>query len=75
MALQEVDAGPGKSNQAEELFGPLGYEVVYERREGSYRGDPGIAVATRHPVRDRRVLELPHGRAVPALGLPARARD
>ena len=61
IALQEVDAGPGESNQAEELFGPLGYEVVYERREGSYRGDPGIAVATRSPVRDRRVLELPHG--------------
>ena len=61
IALQEVDAGPGESNQAEELFGPLGYEVVYERRDGDYRGDPGIAVATRHPVRDRRVLELPHG--------------
>jgi endonuclease/exonuclease/phosphatase family metal-dependent hydrolase len=61
IALQEVDAGPGESNQAAELFGPLGYEVVYERRDGDYRGDPGIAVATRHPVRDRRVLELPHG--------------
>jgi len=61
IALQEVAAGPGGSNQAEELFGPLGYEVVYERRDGEYRGDPGIAVATRHPVRDRRVLDLPHG--------------
>src|SRR3954447_7342990 len=61
IALQEVDAGPGASNQAEELFGPLGYEVVHERREGDYRGDPGIAVATRHPLRDRRGLELPHG--------------
>ena len=61
MALQEVGTGPGESNQAEELFGPLGYEVVFERRDGDYRGDPGIAVATRHPVRDRQVLELPHG--------------
>src|SRR3954453_3744318 len=61
IALQEVDAGPGEGNQAEELFGPLGYDVVYERREGSYRGDPGIAVATRHPVRDPRALRPPHG--------------
>ena len=53
IALQEVDTGPGESNQAEELFGPLGYDVVFERRDGDYRGDPGIAVATRHPVRDR----------------------
>lgn len=60
IALQEVDIGPGEGNQAEELFGPLGYEVVYQRRDGDYRGDPGIAVATRHPVRGRRVLELPH---------------
>src|SRR4051812_49943498 len=67
IALQEVDAGPGRSNQAEELFGPLGYDVVYERREGSYRGDPGIAVATRHPVRDRRGLELPPGGGCVAL--------
>ncbi|WP_448625113.1 endonuclease/exonuclease/phosphatase family protein [Geodermatophilus sp. URMC 64] len=61
IALQEVDSGPGSGNQAEELFAPLGYEVVYERRDGEYRGDPGIAVATRHPVRGRRVIELPHG--------------
>jgi endonuclease/exonuclease/phosphatase family metal-dependent hydrolase len=61
VAMQEVDAGPGDGNQAEELLAPLGYEVVYERRDGDYRGDPGVAVATRHPVRGREVLELPHG--------------
>ncbi|MGY1602401.1 endonuclease/exonuclease/phosphatase family protein [Geodermatophilus sp. SYSU D00815] len=61
VSLQEVDAGPGEGNQAAELLGPLGYEVVYERRDGEYRGDPGVAVATRHPVLARHVLELPHG--------------
>ncbi|MGY1618149.1 endonuclease/exonuclease/phosphatase family protein [Geodermatophilus sp. SYSU D00691] len=61
VSLQEVDAGPGQGNQAGELLGPLGYEVVYERRDGAYRGDPGVAVATRHPVLARHVLELPHG--------------
>src|SRR4051794_20831042 len=37
---------PGGSNQADELFGPLGYAVEYERRAGEYRADPGIAVAS-----------------------------
>jgi endonuclease/exonuclease/phosphatase family metal-dependent hydrolase len=59
IAMQEVDTGPGDSNQAAELVAPLGYEVVYERREGEDRG--GVAVATRHPVRDRHPLDLPHG--------------
>src|SRR4051812_49738169 len=77
VALQEVDAGPGESNQAEELFGPLGYQVAYERREGEYRADPGIAVASRHPLLDRRVIEPPHGgaplpRPTEARGAPAR---
>jgi endonuclease/exonuclease/phosphatase family metal-dependent hydrolase len=66
MALQEVDSGPGSSNQAEELFGPLGYDVAYEPREGPNRADPGIAVASRHPIVDRRLVELPHGGAAVA---------
>jgi endonuclease/exonuclease/phosphatase family metal-dependent hydrolase len=61
IALQEVDAGPGESNQAEELFGPLGYQVAYERRVGENVGDPGIAVASRYPIVDRKLIELPHG--------------
>jgi endonuclease/exonuclease/phosphatase family metal-dependent hydrolase len=67
LALQEVDAGPGDANQAQELFGPLGYRVAYERREGEYRADPGIAVASRHPVGGRELLELPNGGAVLAV--------
>jgi endonuclease/exonuclease/phosphatase family metal-dependent hydrolase len=61
IALQEVDDGPDGSNQAEELFGALGYTVEYERRAGEYRADPGIAVASRLPLIGRHVLELPHG--------------
>jgi hypothetical protein len=61
VALQEVNAGPGDGNQAEELLGPLGYQVDYEYREGENVGDPGIAVASRHPMVDRRLIELPHG--------------
>jgi endonuclease/exonuclease/phosphatase family metal-dependent hydrolase len=66
IALQEVDAGPGESNQAEELLEPLGYQVAYERREGENRADPGIAVASRHPIRGQRLIELPHGGAAVA---------
>jgi endonuclease/exonuclease/phosphatase family metal-dependent hydrolase len=61
IALQEVGAGPAAGNQAKELFAPLGYEVDYEHREGENVGDPGIAVASRHPILDRRLIELPHG--------------
>ena len=63
VALQEVEPGPGDSNQAAELFAPLGYEVAYERRDGEARADPGIAVASRLPLSDRRLIELPHGGA------------
>lgn len=63
IALQEVDAGPGPGNQAEQLLGALGYEVAYERRVGENVADPGIAVASRHPITDRRLIELPHGGA------------
>jgi len=71
LALQEVDAGPGDGNQAEELLGPLGYTVAYERREGEYRADPGIAVASRHPITGRQLIELPNGGAVLAARLGA----
>lgn len=60
IALQEVEAGPGDSNQAEDLFGALGYHVVYEPREGEYVGDPGLAVLSKYPVLEHRLLELPH---------------
>jgi endonuclease/exonuclease/phosphatase family metal-dependent hydrolase len=67
LALQEVDAAPDGGSQAEELFGPLGYEIAHERRVGENVGDPGIAVASRHPIVDRRLIELPHhGAAVAA---------
>ena len=61
MALQEVETG-----QAEELFGPLGYAVAHEPREGPNRADPGMAVASRCPIVDRRLIELPHGGAAVA---------
>ncbi len=57
-ALQEVDVAPADSNQAEELLDGLGYQVAYERREGESGGAPGLAVASRHPIEDRRVKEL-----------------
>jgi endonuclease/exonuclease/phosphatase family metal-dependent hydrolase len=61
IALQEVDVADGGSNQAEELFGVLGYQVAYERREGEERGDPGIAIASRHLIGQREVTDLGHG--------------
>ena len=61
IALQEVDVAPDGRSQAHELFGPLGYEIDYERRDCENCGDPGIAVASRHPIEGRRVLELGHG--------------
>ena len=73
IALQEVDSGPGDGNQAAELFGPLGYGVAYEPREGPYRADPGIAVASRHPIREQRLIELPHGGAAVAARIDAGA--
>ncbi len=75
IALQEVDSGPGEGNQAEQLFGPLGYHVAYERREGEYVADPGIAVATRLPITDRRLIELPHGGAALAVRLSVGAES
>jgi endonuclease/exonuclease/phosphatase family metal-dependent hydrolase len=67
VALQEVDVGPGEGNQAEQLLGSLGYEVAYERRVGAEVADPGIAVASRRPIIDRRFIELPHGGAALAV--------
>jgi endonuclease/exonuclease/phosphatase family metal-dependent hydrolase len=69
VALQEVDSGPGTENQAEQLLAPLGYQVIYEQREGEAVADPGIAVASRYPVADRRLIELPHGGAAVAARL------
>ena len=71
LALQEVDAGPGNSNQAEELFSSLGYSVDYERRDGDNRADPGIAVASRYPTTGREVIELPNGGAALAVRIQA----
>ena len=71
IALQEVDAGPDGSNQAAELLAPLGYTVAYERREGENRADPGIAVASRQPILEQRLIELPHGGAAVAARIDA----
>jgi len=71
MALQEVDVGPGAANQAEELFGALGYEIAFEARPGDYRAGPGIAVASRWPMPERRLIEMPHGGAALAVRLEA----
>jgi endonuclease/exonuclease/phosphatase family metal-dependent hydrolase len=73
IALQEVDTGPGPGNQAEHLLSPLGYAVEYERRVGENVADPGIAVASRHPVIRRRLIELPHGGAAIAARIQAPA--
>lgn len=61
IAMQEVDIGDGGGNQAEDLLDGLGYAVAYERREGAYRGDPGVAVASRQPILDRALKDLSHG--------------
>jgi hypothetical protein len=58
VALQEVELGPGESNQAEELLGALGYQLCFERRDGEYVGDPGIAITSRLPILDSRLIEL-----------------
>jgi endonuclease/exonuclease/phosphatase family metal-dependent hydrolase len=61
MALQELDGTDDKHNQAIELFGPLGYQVRFEARPGENRGDPGIGIASRHPIGELQVTELGHG--------------
>jgi endonuclease/exonuclease/phosphatase family metal-dependent hydrolase len=66
VALQEVEHTPDAGSQADDLLGPLGYDVVYERRIGENVADPGIAVASRHPIAERRLIELPHGGAAVA---------
>lgn len=71
VALQEVDVGPGAANQAQELLGPLGYGIAFEARPGDYRAGPGIDVASRSPILDRRLIELPHGGAALAVRLEA----
>jgi endonuclease/exonuclease/phosphatase family metal-dependent hydrolase len=59
VSLIEVDAGrDGAESQAHELLGPLGYEVAWESREDDEGGAPGIAVASRLPILDRRVHQL-----------------
>ena len=61
IGLQEVDNADGGGNQAEELLGPFGYRIEYERRECENCGDPGIAIAARHPLSPHVTKELGHG--------------
>ena len=60
VALQEVDAPRDGINQAEELFGPLGYHVAWMAGEGESASLPGIALASRRPLSDAREIRLPH---------------
>jgi endonuclease/exonuclease/phosphatase family metal-dependent hydrolase len=60
IAMQEVDVGKELPSQADELLAGLGYRVAYERREGENRGDPGIAIASRHPIGAHQVRDLGH---------------
>jgi endonuclease/exonuclease/phosphatase family metal-dependent hydrolase len=71
LALQEVAPGPDDGNQGQELFAPLAYEVVFHRRESD---ESGIAVASRFPVLDRRVIELPHNGLALAVRVNAEGR-
>ena len=61
MALQEVGQYGGGGNQAEELFGSLGYEIVYDRRDCDDCDDIGVAIASRHGIGERQFRELGHG--------------
>jgi endonuclease/exonuclease/phosphatase family metal-dependent hydrolase len=61
ISLQEVDASGDGGSQAAELFGPLGYQIAYERREGELRGEPGIAIASRFPIDETSTTDLGHG--------------
>lgn len=61
IALQEVAPGDGGRNQAEELFGPLGYEVAYDRLDCTDCDDIGVAIASRHGIGERQFKELGHG--------------
>jgi endonuclease/exonuclease/phosphatase family metal-dependent hydrolase len=60
IALQEVDGPRDGVNQAEELFGPLGYQIVWMAGQGESAGLPGIALASRRPLTDPREIRLPH---------------
>jgi endonuclease/exonuclease/phosphatase family metal-dependent hydrolase len=68
MTLIEVDVSAGGGNQAEELFGALGYHVEWLRGAGQSEGLPGIAIASRRPLTDARPIALPHdGAALAAM--------
>lgn len=58
IAMEEVDTSTDHESQAHELLDGLGYEVAYEHREPEQGAGPGLAVASRHPVLDRRIHEL-----------------
>lgn len=59
IAMEEVDAGTdGAASQAHELLDGLGYEVDWERRRDAEGGAPGIAIASRQPILERRVHQL-----------------
>lgn len=73
IAMQEVDVGRDGGSQAAELLDGLGYDIAFERREGPNRGDPGVAIASRHPIIDRALKDLPHGG--PALAARIRVDD
>jgi endonuclease/exonuclease/phosphatase family metal-dependent hydrolase len=56
--MEEVDGSDEADSQAHELLDGLGYEVLWERRGDEEGGAPGIAVASRHPILERRVHQL-----------------
>ncbi len=58
IAVEEVDAGRGHESQAHELLDGLGYEIAWERRTLEQGGAPGLAVASRHPIRERQLHRL-----------------
>jgi endonuclease/exonuclease/phosphatase family metal-dependent hydrolase len=64
IGLQEVRQVPGSvENQAETLARALDFHHYFEAATPWGGGDEGLAILSRHPIRDRRVHELPH--AVP----------
>ncbi len=61
ITLQEVIGSDGEGNQADELFGPMGYHVRFDRRPGRPDFEWGMAIASRHRLDGLEVIELAHG--------------